>query len=326
MSQISLPYSSLLKRLHAGEIVLMDGPTGTELQRRGVSMDPAAWCGPATLGNDSILTEIHLDYVRAGSEIVTANTFSASRLMLAGANLAHRSNEIAQRAVEAALRARDAAPDPTRIVVAGSLSHMVPVTGGTAVVDPAKVPSESDITGAFCALADQLKRAGCDLIILEMMYNLKRVPLALAAALATGLPVWFGMSARSNPAGDPISFDQLQEFSLASLIDLIPAVGVDVAGVMHTPAPLISAAEHELRRRFRGPLMAYPDSGYFEMPNWQFVDVIPVTKFEEYCLKWLREGVQLLGGCCGLTPQHIEAAARARRKFLAQPQSQPQRA
>ena len=280
-------------------------------------MDPAAWCGPATLGNDEVLTAIHLDYLGAGSQVITANTFSASRLMLAGAGLAQRSAEIARRAVEAALRARDAAPDPTQVVVAGSLSHMVPVSSGTAIVDPSLVPSEAVIAEAFAELANQLKVAGCDLIILEMMYNPVRVPLAVAAARSTGLPIWFGMSARADRNGQVIAFEQHEEVPLERIIDLMPEGGIDVAGVMHTPAPLIGAAEARLRSQFAGPLMAYPDSGYFEMPDWKFIDVIGLPEFEAYCLEWLRSGVQLLGGCCGLTPAHIEAAARARAEFLA---------
>ncbi len=311
-----MAYQSLLRRLRDGEIVLMDGPTGTELQRRGVSMDPAAWCGPATLGNDHVLTAIHLDYLRAGSQVITANTFSASRLMLAGAGLAQRSGEIARRAVEAALRARDAAPDPTQVVVAGSLSHMVPVSSGTAIVDPSLVPSSEVVAEAFAELADQLKRAGCDLIILEMMYNPVRVPLAVAAARGSGLPVWFGLSARADRNGQVIAFEAHADVPLSTILDLMPVDAIDVAGVMHTPAPLIAAAEAQLKQRFHGPRMAYPDSGYFEMPDWRFVDVISLPQFEAYCLEWLRAGVQLLGGCCGLTPAHIEAAARARAAFL----------
>lgn len=312
-----MSYEALLTRLAAGGVVLMDGPTGTELQRRGVSMDPAAWCGPATLGNDHVLTEIHLDYLRAGSDVITANTFSSSRLMLEGAGLADRASEIASRAVEAALRARELAPDPRRVVVAGSLSHMVPVAFGTAVVDPSRVPDTARIADAFAELAGTLKAAGCDLIILEMMYNPTRIPLALAAALATGLPVWFGLSARAGAAGEPISFDRLEDVPLSRLLDFIPARGVDAAGVMHTPAPLITPTLAAIRQRFAGPLMAYPDSGYFEMPDWKFVDVISVADYERYCGEWLDRGAQLLGGCCGLTPAHIEAAARARDRFRA---------
>ena len=313
-----MSYSMLIDRLSAGHIALMDGPTGTELQRRGVSMDPSAWCGPATLGNDQILTEIHADYIRAGSEVITANTFAASRLMLAGSGLAQRSQEIVQRAVEAALRARQTSSNPERVVVAGSLSHMVPVASGTAKVDPSQVPSESAIGDAFMELASHLKEAGCELIILEMMYNPDRVPLALAAAQSTGLPLWFGASARADSQGTVIAFDALQEVPLEDILDLMAGFSVDVAGVMHTPAPLVGDALMKLRSRFAGPLMAYPDSGYFEMPDWKFIDVISLPAFEEFCLTWLRQGVQLLGGCCGLSPEHIQAAARARDRFLAE--------
>ena len=87
-------YARLKDRLAAGETIILDGPTGTELQRRGAPMDPAAWCGPATLDNDRLLTEIHADYIRAGADVITANTFASSRLVLAKAGLADRVSEI----------------------------------------------------------------------------------------------------------------------------------------------------------------------------------------------------------------------------------------
>jgi homocysteine S-methyltransferase len=81
---------------------------------------------------------------------------------------------------------------------------------------------------------------------------------------------------------------------------------------MHSGSGLVSEALKTLRAHYDGPLMAYPDSGYFEMPDWRFVDVIPPATFETFCRQWIAEGVQILGGCCGLTVAHIEAATRAR--------------
>src|SRR5215831_11588452 len=81
-------YARLLQRLLEGDVVILDGPTGTELERRGAPMDPAAWCGPATLSNDRLLVDIHRDYIEAGAEVITANTFASSRLMLGGAGMA----------------------------------------------------------------------------------------------------------------------------------------------------------------------------------------------------------------------------------------------
>jgi homocysteine S-methyltransferase len=307
-----IAYEPIKRRLDDGDILILDGATGTELQRRGASMDPAAWCGPATLDHDDLLREIHSDYIRAGADVITANTFASSRLMLGPAGFADRVAEINTRAVHAALAAREATGTTDRVAVAGSLSHMVPVSAGTSVVDAARVPSVAEISDAFHELAEILRAAGVDHIMLEMMYNPTRAPLAVEAALATGLPVWFGMSARRSDGGEVISYDKLQEHSLSSLFDLIPSTGIDAAGFHHTSAEIISPALAQLGERFHGPLMAYPDSGYFEMPDWQFVDTIEPARLEAFFTEWIGLGARVLGGCCGLTVEHVEAAVRAR--------------
>lgn len=305
-------YRALKQRLDDGGIVILDGGTGTELQKRGADMDPSAWCGPATLQNERLLTEIHADYIRAGAEVITANTYASSRLMLEPAGFGDRVEEINRRAVEAALAAREGAAPERDILVAGSLSHMVPVAHGTDRVDPAALPSDAQILDAFGELAEILKQSGVDLILLEMMYHPSRIRLALEAALATGLPVWFGMSARKTDGGRIVGFDYLEEISLDRITGLIPEEGVDVAGCMHTGSELVAEVLQTVRRHFPGPLMAYPDSGYFEMPDWQFVDVISPVRLEAFYREWIAAGVQIIGGCCGLGVEHIEAAARAR--------------
>ena len=64
-----------------------------------------------------------------------------------------------------------------------------------------------------------------------------------------------------------------------------------------------------LRSTYDGPLLAYPDSGYFKMPKWQFDAVIPTDEFRAYADQWAASGVQVIGGCCGLSPDHIRAIA-----------------
>ena len=59
------------------------------------------------------------------------------------------------------------------------------------------------------------------------------------------------------------------------------------------------------KRHWTGPLAAYPESGHFVMPSWQFVDVMAPEDFVTHAMGWLRQGVQVLGGCCGLGPDHI---------------------
>ena len=311
-----MSYQDIKRRLDAGEIIVLDGGTGTELQRRGAQMDPSAWCGPTSLNNSELLTQVHLDYINAGADVITANTFASSRLMLTPAGYADRVEEINRIAVDAALRARDlaTAKSPSRkIAVAGSLSHMVPVAAGTAKVDQARVPTNDELAHAFGELANILKASGVDHIMLEMMYEPNRVPIALNAALATGLPVWFGMSARRTPDGRVVTFDQHQELPLETITKLIPKTGVDVAGVMHTGAEIIGETLAAIRKNFSGPMSAYPDSGYFEMPDWRFVDVIAPDRLEDFFSSWINLGAQLIGGCCGLTVDHIHAASRSAR-------------
>lgn len=305
-------YARLKERLHRRETIILDGPMGTELQRRGVAMDPAAWCGPATLENERLLTAIHADYIAAGADVITANTYASSRLMLAKAGLADRVEEINQRAVTAALRARDEATDGQAVVVAGSLSHMVPILRGGRVTDPNLLPSEAEISDALNELAHILTQAGCELIVLEMMYHPRRVRAAIDAARATKLPIWFGASARRRNDGSLITYNQSEEIPLETVAAMIPAGGIDAAGIMHSGVEVMGDALEVVRRHFGGPLMAYPDAGDFEMPNWRFVDVVTPQRFEDLCRAWIASGVQIIGGCCGLSPAHIRAAVRAR--------------
>ncbi|NBS28755.1 MAG: homocysteine S-methyltransferase family protein, partial [Actinobacteria bacterium] len=197
----TVSYAQVKKRLDAGEVIILDGATGTELQRRGAKMSPEAWCGPASLDNADLLTEVHLDYIRAGSDVITTNTYASGRMMLTPAGFGDRIEEINKVAIDAALRARDLAPDGRAVAVGGCLSHMVPHIAGTDLVDPERTPGPAEMSEAFHELAGLLKKGGVDHIMLEMMYEPTRTPLAVEAALSTGLPVWFGMSSRFDDNG-----------------------------------------------------------------------------------------------------------------------------
>ena len=76
-----------LKRLEADHIILLDGGTGTELQRRGVPMDEATWSGAGMHTHARVVREVHEDYIRAGAEVIVTNTFATTRQMLEGAGL-----------------------------------------------------------------------------------------------------------------------------------------------------------------------------------------------------------------------------------------------
>jgi homocysteine S-methyltransferase len=305
-----MSYTTLQKRLRNGDIILLDGGTGTELEKRGVLMDSEAWCGPATLKNADILEGVHRDYIAAGADVITANTYASSRLMLEPAGFADKFEETNRAAVAIAHRARKAS-GRTDLLVAGSLSHLCPITADSNRPDLDREPPADEMRAAFHELATLLCDAGCDLILLEMMYYPHRIPLVFEAALSTGLPVWAGFSLRRDTQSQIVSYAPEQPIPITELFAILDRTEVQAAGLMHTSSDVIGDGITLLRQQYEGPLMAYPDSGYFRMPHWKFEDVIEPDVLVGFARTWIDAGVQILGGCCGLSPVHIAALREA---------------
>jgi homocysteine S-methyltransferase len=91
------------------------------------------------------------------------------------------------------------------------------------------------------------------------------------------------------------------------LLDAVLDLPVGVLGIMHSEVPDIAQGIEMLRERWSGAMAVYPESGYFTMPNWKFVDIIAPDDLVAAARDWRKHGVQLIGGCCGIGPQHIEA-------------------
>jgi len=301
-------YSTLSTLMRHGGLVLLDGGIGTELERRGVPMNPQAWCGLAAQEHAAILDEIHSDYIRAGAEIITANTYASSRLMLSNAGMGNRVIDINSDAIKIASMAREKM-NRDDVAIAGSLSHMVPMLHGQDEADPAKKPSNALISEALHEQAEIFAKEACDLILLEMMYSPESMTIALDAAVGSGLPVWAGLSARSDSSGNLLSYDKSSEIEFQTIVKICINYGVDAIGIMHTRPDLISPCIQEIRRIWSGLIYCYPDSGYFKMPNWRFEEIISPTEFCELASHWVDAGASAIGGCCGLSPKHIRNLA-----------------
>ena len=113
------------QRLEADQIVLIDGATGTELQRRGVPMDKVALSGVAVLTHPNAVRETHEDYIRAGAEVIITNTFGSTRQMLEPAGYGDQVEAVFQGAVILAKQARDNVAE-RHVAVAGSISTEPP--------------------------------------------------------------------------------------------------------------------------------------------------------------------------------------------------------
>ena len=298
-----------IDKLLADEILIIDGGTGSELQRRGVAMDANAWSGAAALEHEALLREIHRDYIRAGAEVITANTFGTTRFVLASAGLDEEFERINRRAMRAAREAREeAAAGP--VAIAGSLSCLPPRN------DPAAYPEPHGELDAYRELADLLAAAGADLIALEMMEDTVHARMAMAAAVETGLPVWLGVSTRLSEAGDSLVGFDFPETPLADPLEALIPMQPAVVNVMHTPPGAVGPALDELKRRWGGPCGVYPELGDFEAPDWQFTQQLTPGEFVSLATEWVSQGARLLGGCCGTLPEHILALKEAEEDLL----------
>ena len=295
------------KKLSEGKVVILDGAIGTELQRRGVSMDNSTWCASATLSHPDILRAIHEDYIDAGAQVITANTFATNRNMLEPAGLGDQVAPITRTAVRLAREARDAVAEGP-VAVAGSMSCIAPVQAGGTERVASLAPSQEQSRANYREMAGLLAEAGVDLIAMEMMIHTEESIMAVEAAVETGLPVWIGFSCKDRGEGRLQTYhDASPDF--ADIIEPVMEVGGSVAGVMHSSVNDTTSGLEILRQKWPGTLSAYPESGYFTMPDWQFVDVISPDDLAEVALSWVKEGVQIVGGCCGLNPDHIRALA-----------------
>ena len=304
------PIARIEREIAEGAVILLDGATGSELERRGAAMHSEAWAALATFEAPELLRSVHEDYIRAGSRVVTANTFANNRIMLGPAGLGERSVELTRRAVEIALEARDRLGASDTVAVAGSMSHMIPFPAGTERRDPDRLPAPKVAGTAFREMAQTLAESGADLIVLEMMSDPALANPAIAAARETGLPVWVGFSCRGSPPDEPVSF-AVPDLGPAEMLRSTHFDGVGAVGIMHTKVGFISGLIETIRTRWEGPVMAYPDSGgRFEMPKW-ITDPIPPAEFADAALRWVEEGAQIVGACCGFGVEYIEGLANA---------------
>ena len=298
--------TSLSERLKNDEIILLDGAISTEIQKRGVAMDSDVWSGIAHKTHPDVVRQVHEDYIRAGAQVITANTFSTARHVLESINLGDEVRTINTEAVRLAKEARDNSAKG-EIWIAGSISSMAPFNNQEEVAEGDNIESN------YREMAEILAEAGVDLIIVEMMRQTVNSTLIIEAALSTGLPVWIGYSAMLADDGKSVinwrwknvdSKPPTDDFE--ELVKAVAPLGGEAAGIMHTQVRDTEPALEVMSRHWHGPKLAYAETGSLEKPDWNFKEICTPDEYVEVTKGWIsRNGVQIVGGCCGTGPEHI---------------------
>jgi len=303
---VSPRYSSVIDRLSNGETILLDGATGSELENRGVQMDNT-WCGTASLEKE-ILKQIHKDYISAGSQIITTNTYASSRMLLESGGVGDRFEEINLSAINAAKNARNETGRED-VLIAGSLSHQVAYEDAFETQKDKEKYRLKLTPGYFKKTYDEmalfLSDNGCDLILLELMYRPDRMEIIFESAKNTNLPVWAGFSARKGQS-QSLSLTDDYELPFKDLIKIINNYDLDAVGIMHCDFDVIEDCIKELRDAFDGPIMVYPETAVFKFPHYDLSKAVSPSDFLKEAKKWKNLGAQIIGGCCGTSVEHIK--------------------
>ena len=300
-----MSYQYIEEKLARGQTIIMDGGTGTDIQRRGVPMSGEVWCADANLTHPHIVREVHDEYIRVGADMITANTFASSALSF---NYFKRDDDLLL-VDQAAVREAKASAVGHKVAVAGSVSTMRPVVAGSDRTDLSAEWTEAEARALFRRKVENLKSCGVDLIMMEMMRDADYSVWATEEAIKTGLPVWVGISVERREDDNLVGFgrqDQLLEYVAPALAALKPKV----MSIMHTSPNDTDEALAILRKSWNGPIGTYPECGFFKAPDWQFVDVITPDDLVSKSRDWQKLGVSAFGGCCGIGPEHISLLAR----------------
>lgn len=280
-----------------GPPLILDGGMGTELEKFGVPMDGKVWSGRAVLSHPEAVRQVHEAFINAGAEVIITNTFATARHMLESGGLGEQVKEINLTAVRLAQQARDSVGRAS-VVIAGSICEWAPSKNS-------KWSTPEAVGRSAREQAEILADAGVDLIALEMCQRTDFSVAVTNAVMETGLPLWIGMSGKTHRGSSSLSAFDDEKQSFENLVKGLAGYPAMIMNIMHTPLPDVEEAIEIVRRHWNGPLGVYPESGHFTMPNWQFVDVIEPDELASVAQGWVDKGVSMVGGCCGIGPEHI---------------------
>lgn len=274
--------------------VLLDGATGTNLQKAGmpVGVCPEQWI----LENSEVLIDLQKRYVEAGTDILFVPTFTASRIKLKEYGLEDHLEEMNRKLVALSKEAAKG----TNALVAGDLT----MTGEQ--LYPLGDLMFEDLVDVYKEQAKIIAEAGADLFVVETMMSLQECRAAvLAIREVCDLPVMVSLTynedGRTLYGTDPVT-----------AVVVMQSLGADAVGMNCSTGPEAMLEPIAKMAEYAAiPLLAKPNAGMPELIDGQTVFNVEPEEFAEVGKKLVEEGAAIIGGCCGTTPEHIRALKEA---------------
>ena len=282
---------SFQARLDRGPL-LADGAMGTMLYARGVPFDQ---CFDAlNVDRPDLVTAIHGEYIAAGAELIETNTFGANRFKLSLHGLEDRVRATNVAGAAAARAAREASG--RWVWIAGSIG---PIGRPLAPLGTVKA---GEARQAFAAQAKALAEGGVDLLIFETFSDLHELTEGVAAAKqVTGLPIIAQMTFTHEGK-------TLLGHTPAEIVARLEELGVAVIGAnCSVGSQGVLEVMEQMVLVSRTPLSAMPNAGFPAYVNGRIMYFSAPQYMADYARQMVELGVTVVGGCCGTTPEHIQA-------------------
>ncbi len=281
---------------------LIDGGMGTELQKRGLK--PGGLPELLNLSDPELVCSVHRDYVNAGAEIITANTFGANSKKLGSAG-----------SVREVIRA---GIDLARKAGAPKVALDIGPTG--ALLEPMGTMSFEEAYALFKEQAEAGAEAGADLVLIETMSDLLEAKAALLAVKEScDLPVYVTMTFM----GDGRTFLGTSPAIAAATLS---ALGADGVGINCSLGPAETEPfALEMLKWSTVPVVVQPNAGLPEVRDGKTVYLVGPEEFATVMGRLLDAGVTVAGGCCGTTPEHIAVLRREMERRTAKRPRPPRR-
>ena len=301
--------------INSTDPIILDGGIGTELERLGAPMDHEAWCAVALESHPELVRDVHRSYIDAGADIITVNTYAATRHALTNGGMEKNFTSWNKLAVQLARETLDASEVDRNILIAGSVSNFGHFNDQY---------TDKQLAPNFRDQAEILIENGVDFIILESLgAKTSTIVTALNAISEFGVPIWVAVScAEDHDSGQLFlgieesridSHRPLAHQELGEAIDTIMDTAGSALLVMHSTVDTTLPALQLMQSHYDGLRGAYPNAGYWLRPEWAFVDQISPQNYLERARKWLDTGARIVGGCCGIGPDHIAALSKGLR-------------
>ncbi len=278
-----------LAELLSRQIVFGDGAMGTMLYAKGVFINTCF--EELNLSRPQLVAEIHDLYISAGSDFIETNTFGANEFKLAKFGLADKTAQINAAAVKIAKQSAAG-----KVLVAGGIGPL-----GIDIAQGGRI-SEREIIDIFTNQINALAQAGADFLLFETFHNLRELLIAIDCAVKTcNLEIVAQMTINEN--NETLYGDKI-DLALAKIsrISQVAAVGLNCSigpAAMLEALPLIKKATAK-------PISLQPNAGLPQSIDGRTVYMCNPEYMAEYAKRFYENGVKIIGGCCGTTPEHIK--------------------